>query len=744
MSTKNPIRVLYNCIDGQFGVRQKLIGAFAAVSILAVISGAVAFVAFNVAGEALQEITDDHIPPMVSANELMLNSERLAADIRAFATIEDLEALNKERSRIEFSFAVVDKNFQALRAVFPSDERVQKAMDLEQKLKVNFKEIADIQTEKLTIAQQLNQIFATIGETRAEVSKKLAPAYSFSRGIIDNGRMIVDEQDYLLDSVSSSKQVLSEVIEAAEGSIVYAQLERQILQYEANLTALLNMTDPKTLELANIRTFDLIVTAQEIVEKLPPLMKENYSPLVTTLVGFSKQEEGKDTVLSLHMKTSEATAKANGLIESLYSNLNRLGSLIGNLNSDLNENINLAGANAKQTSDKMLWAVGAATITSLLVSVLTVWLYVMRNVGRRLQALHQTMRGLSRGDLSVDIDTDGNDEISKMAKAVGIFKTNAIEIEKLKAEELDKEYQQKIGLAQELEKLASSLSDEVLELAHGVKDQSVVLQSSADKMDKVVEDTFAQSNKLDTASNETSQAVATIATAVDELAATGDEIQRQAHHSLEISDAAQVQSQDASGKVTGLKKAADSIGQVTDLISDIAEQTNLLALNATIEAARAGDAGKGFAVVASEVKTLADQTAKATDQISQHIADIQSATQGAADSITSTLGTINQINEIAGSIVHTVEEQSNAISEISHNMHTAADKTNEVCSGVTAVHKDTEENKKLSGEVRTAADSAGQQIHQLDENIEQVIMTLQQSAAGQNAAAQEVLNSKKA
>ncbi|NVK19948.1 MAG: HAMP domain-containing protein [Methylocystaceae bacterium] len=735
MNKKSGRLTLYQKLGSYFGVRQKLIGAFAAVSILAVISGGVAFVAFNIAGESLSEITDGHIPPMISANELMMNSERLGADIRAFTTIEDLDQLVKERSRIEFSFAKVHNSFKALTELYANDDRVGQAKGLVEKLKANFKQIADVQNEKLATNEKLNKIFTIVEETRTKISKNLAPAYSFSRGIISNGRTIVNEQDYLLDTVSSSKGVLKEIIEAAEGSIRYAQLERTILSYEANLKGLLTIKDEKKRDLANIRAQDLIVSAGEIIKLLPPLMRENYKESMATLESFSKPNVKEKSVLALSLQASKATSQAEEQVKELYDNLNRLGSIISGLNQKLSANIHKAGNNAKKVKTQMLWAIGVATTTSLLVSILTVWLYVIRNVGRRLLRLHQTMRALSSGDLSVDVDTRGNDEISKMADAVEIFKSNAIEVEQLKSDELAKEYQQKKDLAQEMDKLVSLLSDEVLVLAHGVKEESVSLQNSADKMNKVVDDTFAQSNLLDTATQETTQAVSTIATAVDELASTGSEIQRQAHHSLEISNTAQSQSEEANGKVQGLTTAAESIGQVTDLISDIAEQTNLLALNATIEAARAGEAGKGFAVVASEVKTLADQTAKATDQISQHISDIQLATQGAADSISHTLSTITQINEIAGVIVQTVEEQSNAISEISLNMRTAADKTSDVSNGVSSVHRDTEVNKKLSGEVRLAADRAGQQILTLDQNIEQVIATLRQSAEREHEAA---------
>ena len=235
------------------------------------------------------------------------------------------------------------------------------------------------------------------------------------------------------------------------------------------------------------------------------------------------------------------------------------------------------------------------------------------------------------------------------------------------------------------------------------------MRGAADVMSNVVQETVAQSETIATNAGEASSNVQTVAAATEELAASVAEIGRQATQSSTVAQAAVAQAEQTNVTVKGLAEASEKIGAVVKLINDIAGQTNLLALNATIEAARAGEAGKGFAVVASEVKNLANQTAKATEEIAGQITAIQGETHNAVNAITAITQTIGQINEIAGAIAAAVEEQGSAVHEISRNVQEAAGGTREVTNNVAALSQATTESGTAVAQVANGAISLADQ-----------------------------------
>ncbi|WP_268967331.1 methyl-accepting chemotaxis protein [Zavarzinia marina] len=248
------------------------------------------------------------------------------------------------------------------------------------------------------------------------------------------------------------------------------------------------------------------------------------------------------------------------------------------------------------------------------------------------------------------------------------------------------------------------------------------MRGAADVMSNVVQETVIQSETIAANANEASSNVQTVAAATEELAASVAEIGRQATQSSTVAQAAVAQAEQTNVTVKGLAEASEKIGAVVKLINDIAGQTNLLALNATIEAARAGEAGKGFAVVASEVKNLANQTAKATEEIAGQITAIQGETHNAVGAITAITQTIGQINEIAGAIAAAVEEQGSAVHEISRNVQEAAGGTREVTNNVASLSQATSEAGNAVTQVANGAISLADQAALMRAEVEKFLV----------------------
>ena len=363
--------------------------------------------------------------------------------------------------------------------------------------------------------------------------------------------------------------------------------------------------------------------------------------------------------------------------------------------------------------------IGAISIAAILCLIAA--LMIVASVSRPIAAMTESMRRLAKHDLAAEIAGVGRkDEIGTMAEAVQVFKDNMIEADRLAAaQEADRNIKEKRAAA--LETLTQNFEAKIGRLVATLSTAATEMQATSQSMSSMAGDTSTRSATVASAAEEASSNVQTVAVAAEELSASVTEIARQVAQSAKIAGKAVDDAKHTDTTVQTLANGAQKIGEVVTLIQQIASQTNLLALNATIEAARAGEAGKGFAVVASEVKSLANQTAKATEEIAGQVEQIRGATGEAVTAIRGIGSVINEINGIAAAIASAVEQQGTTTKEIARNVQQAAAGAQEVTRNITTVKESSTASGGAATQVLAAADELSKQAAGLSDEVNSFI-----------------------
>jgi methyl-accepting chemotaxis protein len=482
------------------------------------------------------------------------------------------------------------------------------------------------------------------------------------------------------------------------------KIRYQVTQYRLSASRLVMETDTKEMQRlsAKLKEYDgLIATSFKEYETMisSPEEKKLWMAFAEGWPAYVKlQREAVD--LKIAGKDAEA-----GLIFTRTAPQFNAGTAALEADIDFNDKgASDAVAQSRATYGSAWYVTIVLSAVAALFAIVAMLLVIFR-VTTPLQRLNDALGAMAQGNLDIVIPGAARrDEIGDIAKTVAVIRDNAEQ--KARAEAAAKAEQDQLLAEQrkrDMRQLADDFEGAVGEIVNTVSSASTELEASASSLTTTAERAQELATVVASASEEASSNVNSVASAAEELTSSVNEISRQVQDTARIAAAAVEQARLANERVGELTKAAGRIGDVVELINTIAGQTNLLALNATIEAARAGEAGRGFAVVASEVKTLAEQTAKATGEISQQVNGIQAATHESVDAIKEIGATIGKMSEIASTIASAVEEQGAATQEISRNVQQAAQGTMQVSTNIADVQRGARDTGSASSEVLSAA-----------------------------------------
>ncbi|MBG6206656.1 methyl-accepting chemotaxis protein [Labrenzia sp. EL_126] len=581
-----------------------------------------------------------------------------------------------------------------------------KAQDLSSGAEVEFGKLNDLVSATLAKSKARN---ITAGEQK----QTLQTAIGLQKAIDDALIMQIDDQLFTLtidteEAVTENSAIISDLLNNQVGQLK-STLEAQAFanKFVATLVQGGLTQDPALLvPLQEKVTAD----AKHMRDGLDTLGSEDIKAQLEQLLAYGNPDNG---LLRDHLEELTSTRKSNEQVTEMFTAVERIGQSVASLIEMELAAVDQATTQINRLFDNGSLALIAIGIASLVIAGAIGFFVVDRGLVKPLLGLVSITRALADGELDGHIaGTNRNDEIGDLAKAMEVFKENAMERNNLEAVSREEQNAQ-LERQSRIEDMITDFRDEMESVLANVTANMDQMQSTAQVLSQISTETASQASEAEASSTAASENVGSVASAAEQLAGSIAEIGQQVSRATEIVTNASGSARMTTEKVSELAESANKIGEVVTLIRAIAEQTNLLALNATIEAARAGEAGKGFAVVAAEVKELATQTSKATEEIATQIEAIQSSTGESVVAIQEIRDTMEQADETTSAIAAAVEEQDASTAMISRNVRDAAEGTQGVANNISSVMSAVAEAAQSAGQVEMASNEVADQARHI-------------------------------
>ena len=691
----------------RLGLRGRLFAAFGAVAVTTVLASGNALISYDGLGRSLGVVTGTTLRQVAGSARIAKEAAEVVAAGQALLVAGDaaereraLRALDAERQDL----------LQAVDALTTEDAA--KLKDTVARMSDNLDRLARSVAERQTIAVARAALVGSLRSAHQKLAEKLIP--------------LADDVGFTLAvglQTAADNKDMSNIPQTLEG---LADKELVALQAVLDLRGESNLVLGVLVEAADLASKDLIPPVKErFVAAAGHLQKASAAlknPVITTLVaGLVSVGTREGNIFDLKEKEFAGAVAAAKLVAE-----NR--TLAGELEKEISalgaRSEAAAAAAARASTEEIgrgrVILIGLAVV-SLAIACVLGWFYVGRNVVRRLSRLQHSMARIASGDLEAEIATGGADEIADMASALSVLRDarrEALHGEERAAADRARMAEER---RKELLTLAIGLESEVKTVVEGVTASAETMHNTAKIMVEVASSASEGAGSAASASQQAASGVNSVASAAEELSTSVGEIGRKVNESAAVAAAAVKEAENTRATMRQLASAAQKIGDVIKMIQDVAGQTNLLALNATIEAARAGESGRGFAVVANEVKSLASQTAKATEEISGQINSIQGVTKEAVEAIEHIGVTIAKINDIAAAVAAAVEQQGATTQEMAQNVHHVAQSTSVVSEKVAGLANAAGETGQSAQMVRDNASEVAQQAEALRGQVDRFL-----------------------